>query len=706
MATPVLELALDENLATHDHTESDLGAILDSRYLNTTSNLSDLENVATARTNLGLVAGGTGDIWVEKAGDTMTGALVITPTANGTSILNVTNQAGTSVLNADTTNQRVGIGTTSPGFKLEVNGIVASGVGGVANTIAQLRADGTGNETASNLILNDLDANKQWQLVNKANSSNALQVINYNGTSFTTPMVIQFGGNVGIGTTSPISTLQVTSTTGATISYGGKATVVSGDVVGSLDTYSNDASINMTGVVSRIRTIAEADFVSSQAKTSLAFHTNTGVAGSLAEWMRITSAGNVGIGTTSPGAKLHVENGTGNATAVADMIVSHGLSNSGTYLQLGTNGNAGYPNYVGATFGSGGGSGGPTAWAGVGLVMRDNANQFTAYGGGVRFQTAPQSTVKNISYTSIGTRQFLFSADSDIWGTPPGSKFTVGSNTYTVKAAASDRITVIEDNSGEAATGTLTGVSYAPTRLTITTSGNVGIGTTSPASLLNINSTLPRFYISDSDATANNKHWFFENNGGVLGFGTTTDALGVTNTRALTISNAGILTFGKSKIDYNYIMDSIDLTVGTSTSSGGRFRIFLGSTGSDANSKFQILNPSGATELFAVDYLGDFAVGGTATSTMAGNLDVAGSVEAAYLYTGDLVFSNGFRFKETDNTIYIENAQGKKIWEIDNNGKLILEKVEVNTENIKNEIMQEMFDWSLWEKIKWLFGIK
>ena len=31
---------------------------------------------ADARTNLGLVAGGTGDIWVEKAGDTMTGQLV------------------------------------------------------------------------------------------------------------------------------------------------------------------------------------------------------------------------------------------------------------------------------------------------------------------------------------------------------------------------------------------------------------------------------------------------------------------------------------------------------------------------------------------------------------------------------------------------------------------------------------------------------
>jgi hypothetical protein len=58
-------------------------------------------DAATARTNLGLVAGGTGDIWVEKAGDTMTGALIVSATA-GESLLVRKASTGTKIFDVDT----------------------------------------------------------------------------------------------------------------------------------------------------------------------------------------------------------------------------------------------------------------------------------------------------------------------------------------------------------------------------------------------------------------------------------------------------------------------------------------------------------------------------------------------------------------------------------------------------------------------------
>lgn len=46
-------------------------------------------SAADARTNLGMVAGGAGDIWVEKAGDTMVGALVLNASGAGATPLTV-----------------------------------------------------------------------------------------------------------------------------------------------------------------------------------------------------------------------------------------------------------------------------------------------------------------------------------------------------------------------------------------------------------------------------------------------------------------------------------------------------------------------------------------------------------------------------------------------------------------------------------------
>ena len=102
-----------------------LYANLDDRYLLEANNLSDLANVATARTNLGLVAGGTGDIWVEKAGDDMTGPLSI-DTNSATALLVERSGVYDNLLVVNTAIGAVGVNIVPEYGYLDVSGWITS----------------------------------------------------------------------------------------------------------------------------------------------------------------------------------------------------------------------------------------------------------------------------------------------------------------------------------------------------------------------------------------------------------------------------------------------------------------------------------------------------------------------------------------------------------------------------------------------------
>lgn len=124
-------------------------------YLEIANNLSDLNNTATARTNLGLVSGGAGDIWVEKAGDVMTGPLTVGLLLDVQSTGIIFNDgeddidlriAGDGLTNGvywDAGNSRLGLGTNAPDQLLHVAGNAA--------VVGYLNVNTTSNPPAGNL---------------------------------------------------------------------------------------------------------------------------------------------------------------------------------------------------------------------------------------------------------------------------------------------------------------------------------------------------------------------------------------------------------------------------------------------------------------------------------------------------------------------------------------------------------------------------
>ena len=197
----------------------------------------------------------------------------------------------------------VGIGITNPSTKLHVKVTTGTALT-LSNTVTNLYAEMRFQSADSSAyIFKNSNGYGAYGGTNALNIFNEGQIAFHSSTA-SNIMYLTAAGNVGIGTTSPNGKLQVNQGT---------------DLNVAINTVTNDAT-----TVSRISSLNDAATLS----MPLVINGNRLVLTTDGtEQMRITSGGNVGIGTTNPAAKLDIK---------GDLIVSSSLIANQNTASLGS----------------------------------------------------------------------------------------------------------------------------------------------------------------------------------------------------------------------------------------------------------------------------------------------------------------------------------------------------------------------------------
>ena len=329
------------------------------------------------------------------------------------------------------TGGNVGIGTTSPGYTLQVGSTsVNSSAAIIGNSTAgiEVRTNSAGGRIAA---LEQYFGNEGSLWLYLSNTVKIL--LRADGNSYFN------GGNVGIGTSAPSSLLTVAGTT---------------DLAWTAST--SKLQISRSGAVARLQ-----NYENGSASTNLAL-----------QW----EGGNVGIGTTSPGVKLDIDGGSSGASVrvKGDQPAGtyyYGFMYDGTNLKGTTQTNIFY-------------SGSTIA-----------ANTTIAEYAGLRIDapivSATGAVVTNNYgiYQSGSVQKNYFAGNVGIGTTNPGAKLDVNGEVYVSPNTAGKNTFVLTTNASNDGrllikSDTTTKVDIQANGTTYFNGGNVGIGTTNPLSPL------------------------------------------------------------------------------------------------------------------------------------------------------------------------------------------------------------------------------